>query len=71
MTKNNAASISQSLKYVMRDAQGWHHLPPDVREHLEAIAAELAEIVSSERNSVCNWERLIHHAKSATPKLEV
>ena len=49
------AKISQSLKRVMRNTEGWADLQDDQREALDMIAHKVARALNGDPNYIDNW----------------
>lgn len=50
-----AAKISQNLKLIMWDTEGWHRLTPVQREALEMAQLKIARILSGDPNCAEHW----------------
>lgn len=49
------ASISQSLKLVMRQSPNWNNMSADKRECLEQVAAKVSRILTGDTEYSDNW----------------
>ena len=57
------ATLSQSLKNIMRDSKNWDNLSPDKKESLDMIVHKIARILNGNPNYKDNWHDIIGYAK--------
>lgn len=57
------ASVSQSLKSVMRSAPNWDKLAPDQKEALDMFASKISRALTGDTTYRDNWHDLVGYAK--------
>jgi hypothetical protein len=64
------AQITQNLKDVMHDVEGWGALPQDVKEALEMIQHKIARILNGQHGYKDSWDDIQGYAKLVGDTLE-
>lgn len=63
------ASIAQTLKSVMRNANNWNYLNFDQRESLDMIASKMGRILSGDASYADSWRDIAGYAKLVENRL--
>lgn len=63
------ASISQSLKDIMRKTDSWEKLAPDMAETLDLIASKIGRILNGDPEYLDNWVDIAGYAKLVADRL--
>jgi len=63
------AGLSQELKTVMRDHQGWSALGTDMQEALELIAMKSSRILNGNPNHIDSWDDIAGYARLVADRL--
>lgn len=64
------ASISQTIKDMMKQEEGWARLAPDQKEALEMIVHKIARILNGDPNYADSWVDIAGYAKLVADRLE-
>ena len=64
------ANISQTIKDMMKQEEGWARLAPDQKEALEMIVHKIARILNGDPNYVDSWVDIAGYAKLVSDRLE-
>ena len=64
------ASMSQTIKDMMKQEEGWARLAPDQKEALEVIAQKIARILNGDPNYADSWVDIAGYAKLVADRLE-
>ena len=63
------ADISQTLKFMMKQRDGWHRLEADQCEALEMIAHKIARILNGDPNYDDSWHDIAGYATLVAERL--
>ena len=64
------ASMSQTIKDMMKQEEGWARLAPDQKEALEVIAQKIARILNGDPNYADSWVDIAGYAKLVADRLD-
>ena len=63
------ASMSQTIKDMMKQEEGWARLAPDQKEALEVIAQKIARILNGDPDYADSWMDIAGYAKLIADRL--
>ena len=63
------STLSQNIKYFMRNSSNWQHLDSDMKESLEMIAHKIARILNGDPEYHDSWHDIIGYAKLVADRL--
>ena len=64
------AAMSQTIKDMMKQEEGWARLAPDQKEALEVIAQKIARILNGDPDYADSWLDIAGYAKLIADRLE-
>ena len=64
------AGISQQLKDVMRNKEGWMRLDADQRESLEMVVHKIARILNGDPDYIDSWIDIAGYTKLVADRLQ-